>query len=441
MTAASLQQVTRPASTDADPSADLRSWWQSIRERAAEHFEQHGFPGKSLEAWKYSGFRSLPESALAASVSPDSGQVILAAPSANHYYVTLVDGRVDLAHSHIPDALSIIDWEEERAAVAPDAGQTLRQLYDPAMLTESAKAHRALNLAHATQSLVLRLPKGLQLDRPLELHHVSSDVPAGSRASQLWLWMEAGSQLTLLEYFYGTSGNTASTSSDRVTQLGQHLLSARMDRDAQLTHYRLQEAPLYSAHLYSAQLDLHDHSEYQAFSFTCGGGHSRQEVCAHLHGPHIRCDQQGVTLARHTQQHDTYLPVVHHAPGSYSNQHFRQLLDDRAKGVFYGRVEVPENSSKTEAHQLNHNMLLSAQAQAFTRPELDILTDDVVCSHGATVGHLDEQAFYYLLARGLSEDQARRLLIQAFAESMLETVSMPSMRQQMQARLANWAQA
>jgi Fe-S cluster assembly protein SufD len=159
-----------------------------------------------------------------------------------------------------------------------------------------------------------------------------------------------------------------------------------------------------------------------------GGTLARQEVYSWLDGHDITCDQQGIVIGAGTEHLDTYLPVWHNASHSYSNQHFRQVLDEQAKGIFYGSVSVPTGSPKTEAHQLNRNLLLSQKAQAISRPELDIHTDDVICSHGSTTGQLDSQALYYLQSRGLSTAEATALLRQAFISALVETIDNADMR-------------
>ncbi len=407
--------------------ADRNDDWQAVRAIAAQCFATHGFPSKKLEPWKYTSLK-LADAALipaAPTFQADAQEAL-----AGHYVMTLVDGRVDSARSRLPSALSVVSLSDGQDA----AGMAvIRRLYREAYVTDPAAMTLTLNIARAEEALVLHLPAGASLDAPLEIHHVLSDDTSGSRYSQLWLWLEADSNLTLLERFYGASDETVET----LSQVQNHITVMRLDKAAHLAHYRVQDAPRTSYHLYTARLELADHSDYRAFTLSAGGQLSRQETRAALNGRHIRCDQQGITLGTGDQHHDAFLPVWHHQPESFSNQHFRQLLDGQAKGIFYGSVQVPEHSHKTEAHQLNHNMLLSGKAQAFTRPELDIFTDDVVCSHGATVGNLDEQALYYLQTRGVSREAAKRMLIRAFAEKMLEEIPHAAVRDLMRQHLHN----
>ncbi len=387
-------------------TAGLSQW----RERAEQQFQLYGLPEKRHEAWKYTNLRTLSDEALA-TVKPIQA-FEYEEPLTHHNVITLADGRYDATTSDLPEVATVVDLTKP---LGKDIEAIIGALFPETALTEPSETQLALNLAKAEEALVIHVPRGQVVERPIELHHVMSEA-GGSRYSQVWLLMEPDSQLTLLERFYGAAQH------DGAERVQNHAAIFELKRGAGLTHHRVQDAPRDSYHIYSEQLTMQSRSEYHAFTLTSGAKVSRHETRAHLLGKQIRCDQQGVTFGNGDQHHDVFLPVLHADAESYSNQRFRQLLDGQSKGIFYGTVHVPESSPKTEAHQLNQNILLSDKAQAYTRPELDIFTDDVVCSHGATVGNLDEQALYYLQTRGLSADAAKRMLTEAFAEDMLEAV-------------------
>jgi Fe-S cluster assembly protein SufD len=224
------------------------------------------------------------------------------------------------------------------------------------------------------------------------------------------------------------SGQAQKETDAILPHMHNHMLQGILAKGAALEHYRLATLPDEFSHLYTAKVTLNERSDYRVFSDYKGGALARQEVDVVIAGQHARCDQQGLICAKGNEHHDMYLPVRHAAENSYSNQHIRQLLDDQSTGIFYGRVDVPRGSHNTEAHQLNRNMLVGEKSQAISRPELEILTDEVVCSHGSTTGSLNDEALYYLCARGLDMVQAKRLLVDAFIDEMLETVSLESVR-------------
>lgn len=403
------------------------NWLYYMRQHASRTFEEKGFPSKRHEAWKYTSIGKV-ETTPSQTGNTNECQLTLE----GSYLVALIDGRLDLTQSRLPDELSVIVLDGEE--LSPDISDRLQKLQRNEDISEEASTQVALNLAKASQALLIHVPKGRHIDRVIEIHHLLTSASEGARYTQLWLHQEADTHLTLLERFYG-----ADKKEHAMNGLQNHVSYIQLEKNAQLSHYRLQDTPVGVTHLYTARLTQADHSEYRSFTLTTGATLSRQEIRAELNGKHIRCDQKGVTFGKNNQHHDAYLPVTHHQPESYSNQDFRQLLDDQSKGVFYGSVQVPKSSVKTEAHQLNHNILLSSKAHAFTRPELDIFTDDVVCSHGATVGNLDEQALYYLQSRGLDEDQARHMLIKGFAEDVVEAINDLSVRELMLAHIQNTA--
>jgi Fe-S cluster assembly protein SufD len=400
------------------------NWLSSARQKALRTFEERGFPSKRHEAWKYTSIGKVDITPLQTRTSAKCKPTL----EAGSYVITLVDGELDSAQSRLPDAFSLITLDGEE--LSPDNVGRLQKLHIQEDISDEAATQVALNFAKSSQALLLHIPKGEHIDGIIEIHHVFTDSSEKARYTQLWLHQEPDTHVTLLERFYGAGENEYA-----VSGLQNHVSYIQLEKGAQLSHYRLQDAPVGITHLYTARLTQADHSEYRSFTLTTGASLSRQEIQANLFGTHIRCDQQGVTFGRKKQHHDAYLPVTHHRPESYSNQHFRQLLDDQSRGIFYGSVSVPESSINTEAHQLNHNILLSPKSQAFTRPELDIFTDDVVCSHGATVGNLDEQALYYLQTRGLDKDQAKHMLVKAFAEEMLDAIMHISIKELMLAHI------
>jgi Fe-S cluster assembly protein SufD len=158
-----------------------------------------------------------------------------------------------------------------------------------------------------------------------------------------------------------------------------------------------------------------------------------------IEGAGARCGVNGAYLLRGQQEATTATVIDHAAPGGTTREVFKGVLEDRAHGVFLGRIAVRPGADKTDAHQLNRNLLLSPRAAVDTKPELEILADDVKCSHGATVGDLDEAALFYLCSRGIDEASARRILIEAFATDAVETaVSAGELGAHLRRRLGAW---
>ena len=168
-----------------------------------------------------------------------------------------------------------------------------------------------------------------------------------------------------------------------------------------------------------------------------GASLDRHEVDQSLDGEESHCELKGLSLGTGRQHIDNYTTVSHAAPNGTSDEYYKSILDDRARSVFHGRIKVAIDSQHTDAQQQNKNLLLSKNAEADTMPQLEIYADDVKCSHGATVGQLDESAVFYLRTRGLNERQARIVLTRAFAAEIVEAIEHQAIREQVECLVQN----
>jgi Fe-S cluster assembly protein SufD len=256
----------------------------------------------------------------------------------------------------------------------------------------------------------LRIPAGDALGRPIYLDVTAQAGQAVSGGVEIYL--EAGANVTLIE-----------------TQKGGDVywknLSARIDLapGARLTHIRMILDDPFAVYTQSAHIEISEGAEYRAVTVTIGGGFTRNEAQVLLKGPDARVDMAGISLLRGKQHGDTTIRVEHLAPNCTSSQFFRSILDGQARGVFQGKIHVHKGAQKTDGYQLSNAILLSPLAEMDTKPELEIYADDVKCSHGTTTGALDETPLFYLRSRGISEQEARRLLLEAFSGVILEKIA------------------
>jgi Fe-S cluster assembly protein SufD len=292
--------------------------------------------------------------------------------------------------------------------------------------TAAAQPFASLNGALFGDGFVLALAPGAVLEAPVEIIHVGH-AGAQSVHPRSAVIAGAGSKATLVETFYGSGG--AWTNSVLRIELGEN---------ASLDHVRIQDERPDAIHFGVTRARLERAARYEAFTLTTGARLSRQDVQVALEGEGARCGVNGAYLLRGEQEATTATVIDHAAPGGTTREVFKGVLDDRAHGVFLGRIAVRPGADKTDAHQLNRNLLLSPRAAVDTKPELEILADDVKCSHGATVGDLDEAALFYLRARGIAEDEARRMLIGGFAGDALETVEDVPLRAHLAAHVQRW---
>jgi len=201
-----------------------------------------------------------------------------------------------------------------------------------------------------------------------------------------------------------------------------------LDHDATLDHVLLQDIPATQVHLSRVDVTQQARSTLRARSFNLGASYGRLAYDVHLAGVGAHADLSGLFVGSGEQIHDQQITVVHDAEDCTSRQSYRGVLDDDSTGIFNGGIDVRPGADGTDATQSNDNLLLSNRAEINTQPRLEILADEVGCKHGATVGQLDETAMYYLRSRGIPADEARRLLINGFADQAVDEVGIATVR-------------
>lgn len=222
--------------------------------------------------------------------------------------------------------------------------------------------------------------------------------------------LEDGAELTLIERHEGAGAYWKNMAVEVV-----------LGANARLRHYRIvEDAGVVTLH---TQISQKQDSFYNGFTLIKGGALVRNETHAALRGKNSECDISGVNLLKGKQHADTTIVITHEAPHCRSSQFFRSVLGDESRGVFQGKIHVNREAQKTDGYQLSNALLLSDRAEMDTKPELEIYADDVKCSHGATCGQLDHEPLFYLRSRGLTEVEARMLLVQAFVDEAVEKVA------------------
>lgn len=240
--------------------------------------------------------------------------------------------------------------------------------------------------------------------------------------------LEEGAELTLIERHEG-SGAYWKNMSVEIT----------LGANAKLNHYRIIEDKGVAT-IHTALTQERD-STYRGFYSVQNPQLLRNEIHAVLNGANAECDMSGLNLLQGKQHGDTTIVIEHKAPHCNSSQFFRTILDDTARGVFQGKVHVHQIAQKTDGYQLSNALLLSEHAEMDTKPELEIYADDVKCSHGATCGQLDDEPLFYLRSRGLTETEARMLLVQAFVDEVADKIVDEDMRASVKARAETWLQS
>lgn len=211
-----------------------------------------------------------------------------------------------------------------------------------------------------------------------------------------------------------------------------------LGKNAKLHHYRLQNDSFEAVNTNMVEISLERDAAYTGFALNLGGKLTRHQIHAILNGANGECTFNGINLLNGKQHGDTTILIEHAAPHCRSNQFYRTILDGEARGVFQGKVHVHQVAQKTDGYQLANTILLSQGAEMDTKPELEIYADDVKCSHGSTTGQLDEEPLFYLRSRGLSDKEARLLLIRAFVDEVVDKIVDETLKSDFQAKVYAW---
>lgn len=426
----------------------LPEWVVALRERGARNFGQHGVPTPRIEAWKYTALRGLqdrlvePSKAPAVPDSPppaepldieDARRLVL---TDGAFAGTDGDGRVD---GQI-DGVTVLPLDQ---ALREGRLDGLADWIGSLPVEHPGEALSALNDAHlGEQGLFIAVDDGVDAGRLLLDWRPGPDAAGPARHVRVVVALGEGARLSLIEHFGGGPGHSESGHVDAQAAnpaMGPVLnlvCQCRLAAGAALRHARLQSLADDAWLISRGQIEQAGDSRYDYTGLDLGGALVRHDLLSRLSGAGARSDMNGAYLPAGRSHVDYHLAVEHRAPDCASGQFFRGVIGDEARAVFNGRVHVLPGADGTEAQQSNHNLLLSDRAEVDTKPELEIEADEVVASHGATVGRLDEDAIFYLRSRGLDNAQARELLVSAFCQAALDRIPDTAVRAAFTAELA-----
>ncbi len=398
------------------PGARL-PWLAAAREAAIEGFARQGFPTLHDEAWKYTALGPIEKKAFPLAQA-DLGKVSQVGAwlleDVPHRLV-FVDGRYAPALSHVGalPAPSLVDSLAEVLARAP-------HLAEP-YLSEApaAGAFVALNSAFMADGAFVQVGEGVALEEPIHLLFVSTATGSVSHPRNLIVAAE-GAAVTVVEHYVALDEGGYFTNA--VTQIAA-------GRGARVEHYKVQQESVKAFHIATVAARQEADSRFDSHSLSLGADLARHDIATRFDGTGCETTLNGLYVVAGRQHVDHHTTIDHAQPQGTSREFYRGILDDRARAVFTGRIVVHKDAQKTDAGQINHNLLLSRDAEVDTRPQLEIYADDVKCSHGATVGQLDDNMLFYLRTRGLEEGHARDLLTYAFAAEVLERIRIRSLRE------------
>ena len=394
------------------------------RSVALEQMASLSLPTKRDVAWRYAPHKKLGQLTFGPATAPDAvpGDIDSQIPHIKGPRIVIVNGVVDASLSRLdklPSGVQVVSLADAPADLA--AGMLDRKYDGP------EDAYSIINRAHGAGGALLHI--GARIDETL--HIVDVVVPGvahNASATRVAIEMAAGSSATVVETRIG-SGDTFGGSNVR-TEIS-------LAPDASLEHIILQDLPSAQIHLGRVDVTQAERSTLRSQLFNLGSDYSRVAYHVYLNGEAAHADLSGLYFGFGTQTLDQQITVVHSAKNCTSRQSYRGVLDDSSTGIWNGGVDVRPGADGSDSEQSNANLLLSKQAEINTTPRLEILADEVSCQHGATVGQLDEEALYYMRSRGIPKDEASRLLINGFADQVMEDLHIDTIRSWITERLGH----
>jgi Fe-S cluster assembly protein SufD len=397
-------------------------WLTAIREKGLARFDHLGFPTTHDEEWRFTNLAALTKIPFrhARAGAKSAEQALLShslMPLDHGYRLVFVNGRYMPALSSrgpLPEGLLLTrlsDWKTAGDRAEPHLARYAGYEDHPFV---------ALNTAFISDGALVQVAPGTVIDEPVHLLFVSTadGEPTVAYPRNLVV-VGRGAQLTLVETYLGADGDVYFTNA--VTEV----LAAE---NAVVDHYKLQQESRDAFHIATLQVQQNRGSNFASHLISLGGSLVRSEVNAVLDAEGCECILNGLYQADLDQHMDNRTVIDHAKPHCNSHELYKGVLDGRAHGVFNGKIFVRQDAQKTDAKQTNQTLLLSEDATINTKPQLEIYADDVKCTHGATVGQLDDNALFYLRSRGIGIEEARGVLTFAFANDIIGRVKVRPLR-------------
>jgi Fe-S cluster assembly protein SufD len=407
---------------------------KALREAAFNRFDASGLPSWRAEQWHYTDLRTLLRDAKPLAGAPseaakqrakDAGKLI---GDMEARRVVFVDGVF------APDLSDLDNFSKgltiRSMAEALTAGDKLAIANLGKVVPSEQEGVIALNTALMRDGALIHVAKGATVDRPIHLVFAATgDKPASVFTRSLAV-IEPGARVMLVESHDAAAGHQVNTALELV-----------IGDNAHVDHIKLTGGPDDLVHVSSLMAAVGAHARFNDFAFNIGGGLVRNQLFVRFDGDGTLAGLRGASLLKGKQHADSTLVVDHKAGGCQSREMFAAVLDGSSRGVFQGKIIVRPHAQQTDAKMMTRALLLSEEAEADNKPELEIFADDVQCGHGATTGALDEDLKFYLMARGIPEREAEALLVQAFVGEAVEGIEHAGLRDALMAQVVAWLRA
>lgn len=400
------------------------SWLETLRQNALATFEKNGFPSPRAEEWRYTNISAIEKKRFALATceqTPINAEQLSKWQLENCYQLVLVNGFFNLQLSNLGDFPTAITLSSLSEAFNTHAD--IIENYVNKAITQQNNGFIDFNTAHFTDGLFLHLASYAVLDKPLQIIHlVTQEAIANTRHLVI---LEANAQACIIETFVHL---------DNPTYLSASVLEGFIGEKADLTLYKLQNEADKAFHFGGAYIQQQQNAKFTHHNFALGSLLARSEIHCNLETA-AECYLNGLYLGKQRQHLDNHTRIYHNQPEGISREFYKGILNDRARGVFQGRIIVAENAQKTDSQMNNRNLLLSDNAEIDTKPQLEIYADDVKCAHGMTIGTHDDKSIFYLQSRGIDIEAAQHILTFAFANEMVDKITFAPLKTLLQHQL------
>lgn len=410
---------------------DLSTAVHDLRTKSLKTFEELGFPTKKEEAWKYTSLAKLlkkdysifPKQETSIELKEVKKYFLYEIDS---YKVVFIDGVYspflsDTTHEGIDVCLL------SAALDKPKYKKVIEKYFN--QVAKKDESLTALNTSFAREGAYIYIPKSVVAEKPIQIIHFSTGKQGDFMLQPRSLVVaEENAQVQIIERHQSLASHAVLTNA--VTEIFA-------EKNAMIDYYKIQNDRDDASLIDNTYIAQQQASNVKVHTFSFGGQLTRNNLNFYQEGERIDSTMKGITIIKDQQHVDHYTLVNHAQPNCESHQDYKGIYADKAVGVFNGKIYVDQIAQKTNAFQQNNNILLDDKATINTKPQLEIFADDVKCSHGCTIGQLDEDALFYLRSRGIPKKEAKGLLTYAFANNVLESVAIPALKTRINKLIAN----
>ena len=409
---------------------DTNSDIHEIRSKAFQNFENLGFPTKKLEAWKYTSLNSVLKQDY--SLFPNKENAIQLADVQKYfihdidtYKLVFIDGKYSSFLSESThDTFDVCLMSA--ALTKPKYKAVIENYFNKIAKKDNLTS---LNTAFANEGAYIYIPRNVEVEKPIQVINFTTGSEAATMLQpRNLIVVEQNAHVQIIERHQSLTSNPVLTNA--VTEI----FAAK---DATVDLYKIQNDDKSASLVDNSYIEQKSSSVVSVHTFSFGGNITRNNLNFYQRGEHIDSILKGITILEGKQHVDHHTLVHHIEPNCESHQDYKGIYNERSTGVFNGKVVVDKEAQKTNAYQKSNNVLLSDKATINAKPQLEIFADDVKCSHGCTIGQLDDEALFYMQQRGIPEKEGKALLMFAFANTVLESVKIPEVKQRIAKIIAN----